>query len=59
MAAAGSHPAQHPQGADRPVRAHVEALETLAEKRWFRWCAVSQNVADNPTRSTFGGFSGD
>jgi hypothetical protein len=46
-------------GVAKLTRAHVEALEPLAERRWFGRCAVLHNTAGDPNEIYFWGFSGD
>ena len=46
-------------GVARPTRAHVEALEPLAEQRWFGRYAVLHDEAGAPNELYFWGFSGD
>ncbi len=46
-------------GVARPTRAHVEALEPLAEQRWFGRYAVLHDDAGLPSEIYFWGFSGD
>ncbi|MFC0029647.1 hypothetical protein ACFFMM_08940 [Micromonospora chaiyaphumensis] len=46
-------------GVAKLTRAHVEALEPLAERRWFGRCAVLHDPAGDPREVYFWGFSGD
>ncbi|WP_436524277.1 hypothetical protein [Actinoplanes sp. HUAS TT8] len=46
-------------GVTRLTRAHVEAIEGLAEERWLGRCAVLHDDAGNPSEIYFWGFSGD
>jgi hypothetical protein len=46
-------------GTDRLTRAHVQAVEPLASRRWFGRCAVLHDAYDRPEEIYFWGFSGD
>ncbi|GIF68398.1 hypothetical protein Ais01nite_64330 [Asanoa ishikariensis] len=46
-------------GVAKLTRAHVEALEPLAEERWVGRCAVLHNATGEPEELCFWGFSGD
>lgn len=46
-------------GTDRLTRAHVRAIEPLADKRWFGRCAVLHDDRGRPEEVYFWGFSGD
>jgi hypothetical protein len=46
-------------GVAKPTRAHCEALEPLAERRWFGRCAVLHDADGAPNEIYFWGFSGD
>ena len=46
-------------GVAKPTRAHVAALEKLADQRWFGRCAVLHDAAGEPEEIWFWGFSGD
>ncbi|TWG14038.1 hypothetical protein FHX34_104332 [Actinoplanes teichomyceticus] len=46
-------------GVARLTRAHVEAIDDLAEQRWFGRCAVLHDDAGNPSEIYFWGYSGD
>ncbi|MET8538397.1 hypothetical protein ABZV67_43610 [Streptomyces sp. NPDC005065] len=46
-------------GTDRLTRAHVQAIEPLADRRWFGRCAVLHDAHGRPEEIYFWGFSGD
>lgn len=46
-------------GVERVTRAHVEALQPLASRRWFGRCAVLHDYDGKPNEIYFWGFSGD
>jgi hypothetical protein len=46
-------------GVAKLTRAHVEALQGLAEERGFGRCAVLHDDAGEPREIYFWGFSGD
>jgi hypothetical protein len=46
-------------GTERLTRAHVDALDALADRRWFGRCAVLHDDEGHPTEIYFWGYSGD
>jgi hypothetical protein len=46
-------------GTDRLTRAHVDAINPLAERRWLGRCAVLHDDEGRPQEIYFWGFSGD
>jgi hypothetical protein len=46
-------------GTQRLTRAHVPALDALADRRWFGRCAVLHDDEGRPTEIYFWGCSGD
>jgi hypothetical protein len=46
-------------GVERVTRAHIDALQPLATRRWFGRCAVLHNLDGEPDEIYFWGFSGD
>jgi hypothetical protein len=46
-------------GVAKLTRAHVDALDSLATRRWFGRCAILHDAAGEPDEIYFWGFSGD
>jgi hypothetical protein len=46
-------------GVAKLTRAHVDALQPLAARRWFGRCAILHDAGGEPSEIYFWGFSGD